>query len=147
MSGCCYMEGGAVATPKTHTCPVNGHEYRAVPLKTILHHIDSPWGWPAKNQGYYFCDDPVCNVVYFGEDDSVIGKHELRTIVGRKECNPDVLVCYCFSVSRLDAEHDLCIRDFIVQKTSSGMCSCATSNPSGRCCLKDFPVTEDSSHS
>jgi hypothetical protein len=27
----------------------------------------------------------------------------------------------------------------VMAQTKAGLCSCDTSNPSGRCCLKDFP--------
>jgi hypothetical protein len=124
---------------------VNGKEYKSVTMKTILHHIRSPWKWVEKRQGYYFCDDPNCDVVYFGKDDSVITKTQIRTTVGIKERKPDSLICYCFGVSKLDAQQHPGIRDFIVGKTKVGICSCDTSNPSGRCCLIDFPVDKTSS--
>jgi hypothetical protein len=125
---------------------VNGQEYKSVAMKTILHHINSPWKWAEKRQGYYFCDDPNCDVVYFGEDNSVITKTEIRTAVGIKERKPDTLTCYCFGVSNSEAQQHPAIRDFIASKTKAGVCSCDTSNPSGRCCLKDFSVKEESSH-
>jgi hypothetical protein len=99
-----------------------------------------------KQQGYYFCDDPDCEVVYFGEDDSVIKKSELRTIVGIKARQPYALTCYCFGVSNLNAQQHPAVRDFIVDKTKAGFCSCDTSNPSGHCCLKDFPEKGKASH-
>ena len=146
MSNCCHSECTTGLPTKTHTCPVNGQEYKSVAQKTILHHITSPWDWTEKQQGYYFCDDPNCDVVYFGEDNSVITKSDLRTVVGIKECKPDSLACYCFGVSNSDALHHPDIRDFIVQKTKAGICSCDTSNPAGRCCLRYFPATGSSSH-
>lgn len=146
MSNCCHSECVAQSPSRTHVCPVNGQEYKSIALKTVLHHIKSPWDWSEKGQGYYFCDDPDCDVVYFGEDDSVITRSEIRTVVGIKECKPDALTCYCFGVSNLEAQQHPAIRDFIVDKTKSGLCSCDTSNPSGRCCLKDFPGTEKANH-
>lgn len=146
MSNSCHYECATESSSRTHVCPVNGQEYKSVSMKTILHHIYSPWEWTEKQQGYYFCDDLNCDVVYFGEDDSVITKTEIRTTVGIKERKPDALTCYCFGVSNLEAQQHSAIRDFIACKTKAGICSCETSNPSGRCCLKDFPVKEESSH-
>ena len=146
VSSYCHSECVFESPSKTHVCPVNGQEYKSVGLKTILHHINSPWEWEEKQQGYYFCDDPNCDFVYFGDDDSVITRSEVRTIVGIKEHNPGALTCYCFGVSHLEAQQHPVIHDFIVRKTKSGFCSCNTSNPSGRCCLKDFPAREESSH-
>ena len=146
MSDCCHSACTTEMPSKTHVCPVNGQEYKPVSLRTMLHHISSPWVWVEKQQGYYFCDDPNCDVVYFGEDGSVITKAEIRTTVGIKEGKPDALTCYCFGVSNLEAQQHPDIRDFIVSKTHAGICSCDTRNPSGRCCLKDFPVKAKSSH-
>ena len=72
-------------------------------------------------------------LVYFGEDDTVITKPELRTIVGIKDNKPDALACYCFGVSNSDAQQYTAIRDFIIKQTKAGMCSCDVSNPSGHC--------------
>jgi hypothetical protein len=79
-----------------------------------------------------------CDIVYFSDEDSVIPKSQLRTIFGVKETASDTLVCYCFGVSKAESQSDPGIRDFVVNKTKLGLCSCDTSNPSGRCCLIDF---------
>lgn len=146
MSNTCHTECVTESRSRKHACPVNGIEYKSVALKTLLHHIRSPWELVEKQQGYFFCDDPNCEVVYFGEDDSIITTSEIRTIIGIKARSPDALTCYCFGVSNLEAQLYPNIRDFVVRKTKAGICSCDTSNPSGRCCLKDFPAKEDSSH-
>lgn len=136
MSDCC-----SPSTPHTkkHRCPHNGIEYAEVSARTIAHHIRQSWSWQDLGRRYFFCDDPDCDVVYFGDDDSVILKSQLRTRVGVKEAGDDALLCYCFGISRADALGDPAIRDYVVEKTRQGLCSCETSNPSGRCCLKDFP--------
>lgn len=139
MSECCSSQNPSKQYPKRHQCPVNGQNYGAVGTKTLLHHIRNPWSANLKEQGYYFCTDPKCQVVYFGQDNSVITKSELRTRVGQKETRQDRPVCYCFGVSRQDAEMDTSIKDYVVQTTKDALCSCETSNPSGKCCLKDFP--------
>mgnify|MGYP001826227861 FL=1 len=146
MSDCCHTACTTEMPSKTHVCPVNGQKYLQVSIRTMLHHISSPWEWTGKEQGYYFCNDPNCDVVYFGEDDSVITKTGIRTVVGIKEQRPDALSCYCFGVSNLEAQRHPDIRDFIISKTQAGICSCDTTNPSGRCCLKDLPVSAKSSH-
>lgn len=125
--------------PKKLRCPVNGKEYSSVGYKTILHHLSEPWGRALKEQGYYFCTDTDCEVVYFGLDNTVISKSELRTNVGVKEKDPERMVCYCFGVSYAVAGNDSVAVDFVKEKTKQSLCSCETSNPSGRCCLKDFP--------
>lgn len=121
-----------------HRCPQNHLEYRQVPGTTILHHLKQPWLHNLSAQKYFYCDDPDCPVVYFGDDDSTIEQAQLRTPVGTKIQSPDALVCYCFGVTRSEA-HDSNIRKFVIDQTRAGACACQTRNPSGRCCLADFP--------
>ena len=139
MTDCCLSNTSDCEPPKRLRCPVNGKEYGAVGYKTILHHLSDPWNRDLIKQGYYFCSDPDCNVVYFGQDNSFITKSELRTKVGAKEKIPERIVCYCFGVSYAVAENNAIIVDFVKNKTKQSLCSCETSNPSGHCCLKDFP--------
>ena len=84
MSDFCSTACKTEKPPKSYVCPVNGQKYMQVSIRTMLHHISSPWEWTEKEQGYYFCDDPNCDVVYFGEDNSVIAKEQIRTVVGIK---------------------------------------------------------------
>jgi hypothetical protein len=60
-------------------------------------------------------------------------------LVGAKDLSGNAPLCYCFGVSKADAINDPAIRDYVLTKTKRGICSCETSNPSGCCCLKDFP--------
>jgi len=140
MTGCCVSNTSDCSPPKRLRCPVNGKEYGAVGYKTILHHLSDPWNTDFIEQDYYFCSDPDCNVVYFGQDDSLITKSQLRTKVGAKEKTPERIVCYCFGVSYAEAENNGIVVDFVKDKTKQSLCSCETSNPSGRCCLKDLPM-------
>ncbi len=138
MSDCCASSCPSPAHPNRHTCPGNRKEYAAVGTRTILHHLKQPWTRNLVEQHYYFCDDPNCDVVYFGEDNSVIVKDDLRTQVGQKESSPSRTLCYCFGVLAKDAINGAA-KDFVVIQTKNAVCSCETSNPSGQCCLKDFP--------
>ena len=110
--------------------------YLEVSRTTILHHLDKPWLHSLKEQKYFFCHEPQCEVVYFAEDDTVIRKSQLRTRVGIKEQDDNALICYCFGVSKKYAKE---AKAFVIQQTKESACSCTTSNPSGRFCLKDFP--------
>ena len=136
MTDCCES---SCNPPRKYRCPVNGKEYGSVSTKTILHHINEPWKRVLESKAYYFCSDSECDVVYFSQDNSVISKNELRTKVGVKETVPDRAVCYCFGVSYIAAENDEAAKEFVTEMTRQSLCSCETSNPSGRCCLKDFP--------
>lgn len=138
MSDCCSSQC-KTSHPVKHTCPVNGQEYPEVSIRTIRHHIKQSWRWNGLDQPYYFCDDPDCNVVYFGIDDSIILKSQVRTSVGVKDKSDDAMVCYCYGAKKSDVRDEPDIRNFVIQKTKQDDCSCETSNPAGRCCLKYFP--------
>ncbi len=145
MSECCGGQNGKEtgedkkSYPRKFTCPENEQQYIEVEKKTILLHIKSPWGNPLQEDKYYFCDDADCDVVYFGIEGSVINKSQLRTVVGKKEKDENALVCYCFGVSKVLAAQNTEIKTYITQQTKEKNCACEVRNPSGRCCLKDFP--------
>jgi hypothetical protein len=140
MSDCCAPAESKVSKPHKVRCPVDGKECAEVSARTIAYHIRDAWKWKFQAGRYFFCNDPACPVVYFGDDGTIIQQSQLRTHVGVKSSLDDDLVCYCFGVSRANALNDSSIRDYVVVQTKSKLCSCDTCNPSGRCCLKDFPV-------
>ncbi|MCW8933899.1 MAG: hypothetical protein OQK98_04165 [Gammaproteobacteria bacterium] len=139
MSQCCSSSHTANKTPEKHICPVNGNRYSSVPQSTILLHINNPWAWHNKSQAYYFCDDPECEVVYFGKDNSILEKSQMRTTVGIKEKLNNSLICYCYGVTLKEATNNTNIKEFVIQQTKQHSCACESRNPSGKCCLKDFP--------
>jgi hypothetical protein len=138
MSECRSTSCGTTSFPKKYTCPVNGKDYGQVSATTIKHHIKAPWAWVANSQGYYFCSDPNCEVVYFGQDNSVVEKTEVRAEVGVKEKSRNALICYCYGVTKEDAETNPHIRNFVIEETEQQQCACEAKNPSGKCCLVDF---------
>ena len=109
-----------------------------VSAETIVKHINEPWNWIVKEQTYYFCDEPDCDVVYFDEDNSIIKQSQLRTTVGIKSKDENSLICYCFGVKKNEADNPE-IKDFVLKQTKNKICACESLNPSGKCCLKDFP--------
>lgn len=135
MNNCCSPDRQSIH-PRKCRCPVNGQEYSEVSARTITHNLKDAWNWDSKGRCYFFCDDPECEVTYFDDVGAVILKSQLRTAF--KEQSADALVCYCFGVTKAAAK-DPRVKAFVVQQTSQGQCSCVTSNPSGRCCLADFP--------
>lgn len=139
MKNCCSSDNQVQQAPKRTTCPKDGKQYAQVPYNIVLHHIKQPWKLASIEQPYYFCDNPECDVVYFGLDDSIIDKTQVRTPVGIKEDSEEALICYCYGVSKREALKDDLAKRFVMEQTKSAFCACATRNPSGKCCLKDFP--------
>jgi hypothetical protein len=139
MGDCCSPTDQCEKHPNKLPCPACSAECLEVSARTIAHHIKDSWAWAATANRYFFCADPACEVVYFGDDGSTILKSQLRTNVGVKEQSAHNPLCYCFGVSKADFQRNPATRDYVVAQTKAGLCSCETSNPSGRCCLKDFP--------
>lgn len=139
MSSCCSSSSSDSVHPNKGRCPGDGLECFEVSVRTIAHHIKEPWAWTPSAERYYFCDAPGCDVAYFGDDNSVVLTSQLRTRIGVKERSEYDLLCYCFGVTRADFERNPATREFVIAQTKMGACSCEISNPSGRCCLKDFP--------
>lgn len=139
MSECCSNNQTLKNYPKSHKCPLNGKKYSSVNTKTMLHHLNAPWSRTLIQQGYYFCSDLDCDVVYFGQDNSIFIQSDLTTPVWQKTHDEHSTVCYCFGVSLKQASENKLIKQFVIEQTQVANCSCETSSPSGRCCLKDFP--------
>lgn len=143
MSSCCDSETNtdscSTTAPRKRPCPSCGGTAVEVGHATLLHHLKQAWQFPLQELKYYFCDSRDCNTVYFAEDDSVIGMEQIRGEVGQKRNDMERPLCYCFGVSQADVEADPAVKAFVVAQTKAGTCACDTRNPSGRCCLKDFP--------
>ncbi len=142
MTDCCTASQYDRTPPSRAVCPRNGRAYSTVARRTVLHHVRTPWRRSLPNQAYYFCNDPACDVVYFGADQSLLTRDDLRTDVGQKSQAADRAICYCFDVSAADlqsTESHARSRAFVIEQTRAAACDCEVRNPSGRCCLKDFP--------
>lgn len=139
MTHCCSTSN---SPPPRAACPANGQYYPQVSLRTVLHHVTKPWQRELSSQAYYFCDDPDCEVVYFGDDQQLIRKDALRLTVSQKSRASDRHICYCFDIRLTDllsGNNSVKLKSFVTEKTRSSTCDCEIRNPSGRCCLKDFP--------
>ncbi len=128
--------------PQRLACPACQQTAEAVSTTTLLHQLATPWRQSLGEQQYYFCPHPGCELVYFDSAGSRFNSKALRQAVGQKSTEPSRTLCYCFDIRHSDlgdsAAAKQC-RDFVIEKTRSKLCSCETHNPSGRCCLRDFP--------
>ena len=140
MSDCCTSAACETKSKSLkRACPVCKQSSQAVTQGTMLMHLKAPWVHQLNAESYYFCRTPACDVVYFSDQDETIHKAEVRTRIGVKETDDDSLICFCFGVSRAVAAANKKAKDFVVEQTKNSSCSCEITNPSGKCCLKDFP--------
>lgn len=142
MKNCCSDSDCKNTSLKKYRCPVNLIKYPEVSVQTIIHHINKPWEWKPKAKHYYFCNDSSCYVAYFGDNGDIIPKTQLRSHSEQASFPQSELLCYCFGITTSDVTDQPSIRDFVIEQTKKGLCSCKTHNPSGLCCLKNFPKPE-----
>jgi hypothetical protein len=133
MSDCCARKNPV----NKQACPRCGSLALPVSDKTLLHQLKQPWLWQGE-QGYFGCETPDCELVYFSTEGGVIMADALRGAPGLKSSQADAPICYCFGLSRADAAMPEA-RAFVLEQTRLGNCACETRHPYGRCCLKDFP--------
>lgn len=115
-------------------CPSCGNECPEVKEKTVLHQVKAPWRIERGRRRFY-CGNAVCDAVYFSDDGSLIREPEIR------QGATQGLICHCFDVALKDALDDPGLKEFVSGLTKEGLCACEARNPSGKCCLKDFPKT------
>ncbi|RRJ82657.1 putative iron-sulfur cluster-binding metallochaperone [Aestuariirhabdus litorea] len=142
MTQCCKKPAPQRASIRCSAC---GGALQAVEARTLLHLLRAPFNQALVEQGYYFCANADCDRVYQGEDGCGYSREQLRLEVGQKSRDPKRMLCYCFDINleRVMAERAQCgesaSRAFVVEQTGQGRCACEIRNPSGRCCLKEFP--------
>ena len=137
MSACCTTTSNEKPKNVKQDCPGCGHTSLIVSTKTVLHHIKQPWMLEHAACMFFFCRNPNCDTVYFSNTSFIMKTSDVRTPVGIKTRSGDAIICYCFGVNQTDANQ--LTKDFVIAQTKKSNCSCETANPSGRCCLKDFP--------
>jgi len=123
---------------------VNGRVCRRVGYRTVLHQVRGSIARQLSDGGYYFCTDPDCKVAYFTDDGQLIDRRDLRDPSLRTDGPRSRLVCHCFGITAGELtlegrETTRAVLAFIREKTRRGYCACEVRNPSGRCCLADFP--------
>jgi len=125
--------------PATRSCPVSN--FRGKPVEWLTVAALTARRVPPR-QDFWLCEDSDCDVVYFGEDGTLLQTSDLRVVPSFKGSpSQNDLVCYCFLYSRQDIEDELStsgettIFDRITAEVKAGNCACEVRNPSGKCCL------------
>lgn len=130
---------------KKEICPACKEEGIAVKSLTLTHMVKKErLKLLPVTEGFYFCRNPECGVVYFNREIGVlIHKEEVRVRVGIKEKDDPVPLCYCFGWTRKKIYDEIrrkgystAIKD-ISEKAKKAGCRCEVKNPSGRCCIEE----------
>ncbi len=143
--GACSTPAQKVSAPKKTQCPACGTTAHLVERKTLLQQLKKPQHVMPPEEHFYFCAETTCAVVYFSPSDTIYVQEDIRKKVGQKTKSPDRTVCYCFDVTAEMVEQELAAtgtsasKAFVMEQVKEKTCSCDVQNPSGRCCLPDFP--------
>ena len=125
--------------PDKRSCPVSDFRSKPVEWSTVA---ALATGSVPRRQYFWLCEDSDCEVVYFGEDGTLLQTGDLHVIPSFKGSpSQNDLVCYCFLYSRQDIEDELkasgdtTIFERISAEIKAGNCACEVRNPTGKCCL------------
>ena len=123
-------------------CPTCRRETRKVPRLTLERLLTvSARTRLVEQDGFRFCPDSACDVVYIHPSGSHFTKGDLAVPVFQKDSDPYRLVCYCFEHSVREVEQDAApdgssaIADSITQQCRKHLDRCEETNPQGTCCL------------
>lgn len=138
MSDCCPTTsepdgGGVTECPK---CGTSGREVQIVTPKSLL--TPDALARIDPRDGYRFCPDAGCPVVYFGPG-QCFTTADLMVRVFQKDAADSVPVCYCFAFTRRRIAGEIHQgADPLAEITAhvkAGRCACEFRNPQGSCCL------------
>lgn len=162
MNSCCTLPLDVIATDKhkngdecclvtDHTsaparaeCPVSHTPSRKVQRKTMEHLLKPDKLAEVRNVQYYYCANPVCDVVYFStENVHSFLVDDVKVGVFAKDKDDLTNVCYCFDWTRRRIKDQIketgqsTAAMEIAREVKAGRCQCDIKNPKGECCLGD----------
>ena len=147
---CCLVRDRTPAPAKA-ACPISGTLSRKVQSRTLEHLLKPASRGLLRDAQYYFCNEPVCRIVYFSNVNApTFSMDDLTVKVFIKDQGDDVPVCYCFDWTRSRIQRQ--IRETrkgfplgqskflleIAREIKAGNCACEIKNPKGECCLGDI---------
>ncbi len=147
MGSCCSSNSVEVRTDARQAaqCPCCGTSAKPVGKATLMHQVVAPLNQQLPPDTFFFCSAHGCETVYFSNAGAVIKTAQVRSEVGQKSTKSDRVLCYCFDVSHFRVMREIATtgfstsKAFVVEQTKLKNCACDTRNPSGKCCLKEFP--------
>ena len=128
-------------------CPQCKKPGKKVELLTVRALIQKDYIDTILEEGYSFCANPDCVVVYYAaSSNGIIKKDRVKTRVGLKEKEEPRPVCYCFGTTVEDIHREIretaksTVEKDISDKIEARLCHCEDANPEGRCCLGNVAI-------
>jgi len=78
VNDCCAPGNKGLKTAKKIRCFDCNQFSAEVSLKTLFHHLKTPWNVKISEQKSYFCENADCEVVYFFSDNDIHLSTELK---------------------------------------------------------------------
>jgi hypothetical protein len=103
----------------------------------MLQHLETPWLHSLAAKPHFYCGNCDCEVIYFALNGKRYKITEMRPET--REAMANGMICYCYGINDATALSDPSAKAFVIDQTRNKACACESRNPSGRCCLKDFP--------
>ncbi|WP_372741011.1 hypothetical protein [Neptunomonas sp.] len=147
MSNCCSASATEAKTGKLQAaeCPSCSNRMKPVKRIVLMHQVTAPLNQTIPSDQFFFCSDADCPVVYFSKAGFVIETAQMRGEVGLKSTDENRMICYCFDITysrvmeEIEQTGHSASKAFVVEQTKLKNCACDIRNPSGKCCLKEFP--------
>ncbi|MGL1937356.1 MAG: hypothetical protein OCD01_20190 [Fibrobacterales bacterium] len=142
---CCSDTNCTPQPGKSKACPTCNNQAKGVELKTVRLHVKKPWATHLAEENYYYCKTLSCPTVYFNDSGAILTQQDLRRTIGVKDTTSNRQICYCYNVTLQDlldedaAGNTGAIKHYVASQSKAGTCACDVNNPSGKCCLVDFP--------
>lgn len=121
-------------------CGSKGKPVKPITIESLV--VDEARVRAGRADGFRFCAEPTCEVVYFQPETCVrIARSEVRVRIGQKETLAPRPICYCFGHTIEAIEADVRatgtskVADEITEKCRQGLDRCEETNPQGSCCL------------
>lgn len=144
MSNCCARDSASarlVPQSKLGFCPSCGDKGQSVTTLTVKSLVRNHTRVNASSS-FSFCRNTHCDVDYFSAD-ATFRKEDVK-VVGIKETDDPVPLCYCFDYTREDILREIHetgetkLAEIIKGEAQGGFCACEVKNPSGKCCLGEI---------
>ena len=147
MVNCCTPRSVNKDTHIQHPldCPCCGRQVKPVQHITLLHQVIAPLNQQLPNEEFFFCANISCDTVYFSKTGTVFDHTKTREGINKDLSGNPLTLCYCFDVTLARVLEEIkqtgqsASRAFVTEQTKLKNCACGIRNPSGKCCLKDFP--------
>jgi hypothetical protein len=147
MGDCCLgkVEDARQEKLKVLECPQCQGLMKPIDRNVLIHQVMAPLNQSIPVEIFFFCSKTNCRAVYFSPSGFVVETTDMRYEISEKLASEERTICYCYGITYRQVVNEIkkdghsTSKEFVVEQTKLKNCACDVRNPSGRCCLKEFP--------